>query len=428
LTPPGDPSCANGNPQLCPSQPGQPVAVPGNLVVDRTDQSLDSADVIYQKALKTSGGAVGNVAETQKKSWLDLMDEYGLPGSHQNVGDKFGEWFYNEHPELFHLSLDVLGLVPVVGEYFDGMNASLYASEGDYANAALSASSMIPVAGWIPAGGKIGNKALKLLKGAEKACKVAPNSFVAGTRVLMADGSAKAIEDVKVGDWVTATDPITGDSAPQRVVGTIVGFGSKRLIEIEAVESRTLSPSFKSTIVATEGHPFFIQSQDRWLNASELRSGDVMRDIQSGVTVTVASVRARTAAAVVYNLTISSVHTYYVLAGQSPVLVHNAGVGSTDPLNFGGGYTGRLDRINIGGTADFEVHVYQRGKEVGIFGSNGWFPKHGKSADVAVPQDVYNNLKGLAVGEMRAAGRLGPKGSENIKGDNWKRPRITGGC
>lgn len=84
--------------------------------------------------------------------------------------------------------------------------------------------------------------------------------------------------------------------------------------------------------------------------------------------------------------------------------MHNAG--PKDPLSFGSSYTGRLDRINIGGQADFEVHVYHRGKEIGIFGSSGWFPKHGKSADVDIPQDVYNNLKG----------------------DSWKRPRITCGC
>ncbi|SDI53241.1 hypothetical protein SAMN05421505_1648 [Sinosporangium album] len=63
-----------------------------------------------------------------------------------------------------------------------------------------------------------------------------------------------------------------------------------------------------------------------------------------------------------------------------------------------------------------------------VFGSSGWFKKHGKMANVTVPRDVYNNLKGLVVGEMCASVHLGPKGIENIKGDNWMRPRITGGC
>lgn len=108
--------------------------------------------------------------------------------------------------------------------------------------------------------------------------------------------------------------------------------------------------------------------------------------------------------------------------------VDRTAAGKKDPLNFGSNYTGRLDRFEIGGTTDFEIHVYKNGKEIGIFGSDGWFAKHGKSADVKVPRETYNLLKGLAVGEMRREGRIGPKGTENIKGDSWKRDRITGGC
>jgi hypothetical protein len=81
----------------------------------------------------------------------------------------------------------------------------------------------------------------------------------------------------------------------------------------------------------------------------------------------------------------------------------------------------------MGQGTDFEIHVYRRGSEVGIFGSNGWFDKHGKTADVTVPDSVYNRLKGKAVGEMRAAGRIKPLGSQDISGDRWKMPRL-GGC
>ncbi|WP_430509850.1 hypothetical protein [Gottfriedia solisilvae] len=50
--------------------------------------------------------------------------------------------------------LDVLGLIPGVGEIPDGINASWYYLEGDKKNAVLSASRMVPVAGWISTGGK----------------------------------------------------------------------------------------------------------------------------------------------------------------------------------------------------------------------------------------------------------------------------------
>jgi len=81
----------------------------------------------------------------------------------------------------------------------------------------------------------------------------------------------------------------------------------------------------------------------------------------------------------------------------------------------------------MGPGTDFEIHVYYRGSEVGIFGSNGWFNKHQKTADVSVPEDVYNRLKGKAIEEMRASGRIKPLGEQDISGDKWKMPRL-GGC
>lgn len=104
--------------------------------------------------------------------------------------------------------------------------------------------------------------------------------------------------------------------------------------------------------------------------------------------------------------------------------------GPKDPLNLGGGYTGRLDQWSEGTRGiDFEIHVYdKRGKEVGLFGSNGFFNKHGLSAkDAGVPDNVMNALKGKAVDFMRSTGRLGPKGTQDITGDKWMRPRL-GSC
>ncbi|MEV0702879.1 hypothetical protein AB0I53_33860 [Saccharopolyspora sp. NPDC050389] len=44
-----------------------------------------------------------------------------------------------------------------------------------------------------------------------------PNSFVPGTQVLMADGSAKPIEEIREGEEVLATDPVTGETTSRRV-------------------------------------------------------------------------------------------------------------------------------------------------------------------------------------------------------------------
>nr|WP_234392139.1 DUF6531 domain-containing protein [Streptomyces sp. WM6378] len=106
--------------------------------------------------------------------------------------------------------------------------------------------------------------------------------------------------------------------------------------------------------------------------------------------------------------------------------------GPKDPLDLGAGYRGRLDMWQEGtkGT-DFEVHVYDKsGREVGIFGSDGWFNKHGTTAaDVQVPASVENALKGRAIDTLRKTGRIGPKGTEDISGEKWQRPRLAAeGC
>ncbi|WP_433521988.1 RHS repeat-associated core domain-containing protein [Nocardia pseudovaccinii] len=114
------------------------------------------------------------------------------------------------------------------------------------------------------------------------------------------------------------------------------------------------------------------------------------------------------------------------LTWTDPLGLRAARGGLQDDITLGKGYTARKDVFPIEGTVDFEVHVYHNGREVGIFGSNGWFAKHGHSADVTVPDTVANRLKSVAVEEMRRQGRLGPKGTEDICGDKWKRPRV--GC
>ena len=62
----------------------------------------------------------------------------------------------------YHTVLDFVGMIPVIGEAADLINAGIYAWEGDWKNVALSASSAIPIAGNAVAGAKLTNKARKV--------------------------------------------------------------------------------------------------------------------------------------------------------------------------------------------------------------------------------------------------------------------------
>ncbi|MFI5744168.1 hypothetical protein ACIA9I_38150 [Streptomyces anulatus] len=145
--------------------------------------------------------------------------------------------------DFIHLRLDILGLIPGIGEPFDAVNCIAYAVEyglnkygiGDkdaWKDAALSCASMIPGLGYAAApakaarwvnkyGDKVGG-VFETLGNLLKRNPCSPkHSFPAGTRVLMADGSAQPIELVTAGDQVLAADPVSGVTSPRRVLATI---------------------------------------------------------------------------------------------------------------------------------------------------------------------------------------------------------------
>jgi RHS repeat-associated protein len=150
------------------------------------------------------------------------------------------------------------------------------------------------------------------------------NSFVPGTLVLLSDGTSKPIEQLKLGDKVKATDPETGKTTAEPVVATITGQGTKQLVDIAVTTtSGTDGSSLTAHVVATDGHPFYLPSERRWVRATDLGVDDVLQPLESRTRSRVASVARYDATVRVHNLTIRALHTYYVVAGETPVLVHN---------------------------------------------------------------------------------------------------------
>ena len=56
--------------------------------------------------------------------------------------------------DITHVTLDLLGLIPVWGAIFDGINVGMYLVEDDYAGAILSGMAFVPLVGYISTGGK----------------------------------------------------------------------------------------------------------------------------------------------------------------------------------------------------------------------------------------------------------------------------------
>nr|WP_240554309.1 MULTISPECIES: polymorphic toxin-type HINT domain-containing protein [Streptomyces] len=76
------------------------------------------------------------------------------------------------------------------------------------------------------------------------------------------------------------------------------------------------------TLTTTWHHPFWDAGHQRWTDAHNLTPGTQLRQPDSS-TVVVTGVRNVHQGGVTYDLTVGTLHTYYVLAGTAQVLVHN---------------------------------------------------------------------------------------------------------
>ncbi|MFI6086071.1 RHS repeat-associated core domain-containing protein [Streptomyces sp. NPDC051217] len=181
--------------------------------------------------------------------------------------------------------------------------------------------------------GKIDN-AKSAIPGPGCRVRIPKNSFTEDTPVLLADGTRKPIKDIQIGDQVLATDPETGESGPRPVTALIKGTGDKQLVDI------TLDTGKTSTLTATDGHPFWVPALGRWIEADELTAGQWLQT-STGTWTQITAITHHTKSTTVYNLTVDDIHTYYVLAGATPVLAHNATPGQKCDLTLGAGPNAR---------------------------------------------------------------------------------------
>ncbi|MFI1018163.1 polymorphic toxin-type HINT domain-containing protein [Streptomyces sp. NPDC020965] len=178
--------------------------------------------------------------------------------------------------------------------------------------------------------GKVGSIIFKGIKASLKRGKAVPvqclvgaagNSFTAGTLVLMGDGTTKPIEDVKAGDQVLATDPETGISTAQTVTAELVHLDND-LIDLR-VRGDDENPAVLKT---TAHHPFWDTTTQSWKPAGALTEQSRLATA-TGQPAAIEAVDRRAGSERMYDLSVADFRTYYVLAGETPVLVHNSNCG-----------------------------------------------------------------------------------------------------
>ena len=145
------------------------------------------------------------------------------------------------------------------------------------------------------------------------------HSFDPATVVLLADGSTKAIGDIQLGDKVASTDPATGDN----IAEPVVELHDNQDTDLADVTVQT-SDGATTTLHTTWHHPFWNATDNTWTDAADLKPGTKLRVHDSDdYSVKVISVKTWTGLHHMRDLTVATIHTYYVLAGATAVLVHN---------------------------------------------------------------------------------------------------------
>jgi hypothetical protein len=164
----------------------------------------------------------------------------------------------------------------------------------------------------------------------------------------MADGTHQPIEKVTPGDRVLATDPETGHTSAETVTATITGSGDKTLVDI-TVQADDTGTGEAATITATDKHPIWVTNRGHhgsWTDAADLNPGDQLLT-PDGSRVRVTAIHAYNTTATVHNLTVTTHHTYYVIAGTTPILAHNCGETPTDLFAFGNASGPRAPREGV---------------------------------------------------------------------------------
>ncbi|MFM9607719.1 polymorphic toxin-type HINT domain-containing protein [Streptomyces niveiscabiei] len=271
----------------------------GGILGQNRDEARDARQQVYEAVSYYSS------SEAQEEAWLEayrkeMGRQYRLYGNYvdSNVTLSVATNICFSHKEI--------QCSGAMKQYFSDVDFARTAAIGGAPNG--------PLAGGLRLNVKSTSNTGKALRA--RPCKC----FLAGTDVLMADGkTTKNIEDVELGDKVLATDPKTGETGPREVTRLIRTEGDKNFNELSIA-----TPDGTEHLTATHEHPFWSPSEHDWVPAGDLKPGMTLRT-DDGSTVVVTGNRGFTKQTPTYNLTIDDLHTYYVLAGSTPVLVHNSG-------------------------------------------------------------------------------------------------------
>jgi len=144
--------------------------------------------------------------------------------------------------------------------------------------------------------------------------------FVAETPVLLADGSRKNIEDIKIGDKVLSYNEETQEYEEDVVINTITNPNTTNLAKVILIDGSTIEMNEYHPIYTKEGYKSLtnynglktLTEEDEVLTTN----GEFIKILKIEQWIEEKPITS-------YNLTVEKNHNYFV--GETAILVHNAG-------------------------------------------------------------------------------------------------------
>ena len=330
--------------------------------------------------------------------------------------------------DMLQFTLMACGLIPGAGEVCDAIDAAVSFGRGDWVGGLMSLGSAIPLVGWAATGLKAWKNSDKfrniqnIVETLGKACRL-PNSFARGTWVLLGDGRRKRIEEVRPGDTVASADPAQRLTAFRVVAAVISTYGVKKMVDI-SVDDDGDPKTRPAVVTATAEHPFWSPVLRSWQPAGSLVAGSAVQTLDGGRAV-VTAVAHRTETTRAFNLTVPGLHTYYVMAGDKPILTHNDGPatppaatdqklqnfirglykGVGNPNLVGDGTAMSAAASEVSGGAPVEGRNHVRSTTQYRAGLNNWLANNpnASAADRQVAQSLIQSIDDAHAGNYRGA-------------------------
>ncbi|MHA4815195.1 polymorphic toxin-type HINT domain-containing protein [Streptomyces aculeolatus] len=215
--------------------------------------------------------------------------------------------------------------------------------------------------------------------------------------------------DLDIGDKVVVTDPETGKTTIREIVATISTEDDKEFVDL-----KIKADGRATTLASTTTHPFWVREKNDWVNAGDLAPGQTLRT-SAGTTATIEGVRYYTKRQRTHDLTLNDIHTYYVLAGQTPVLVHNSG----GCIPWSSGSVSRASKSLADGATSVTVKSRSEAEELFLRTYQGEGYRNASGMDSVGTKQYYGTKRGTYHwdDQLGEDGRVLGHGAGNRDGD-----------